>query len=125
MDSATPPSPFKGRSAPLRVSVLLRVADPSRIADGLPSLSSDAGAALNRPPIIAAMRMPSDLQRLPGAAGTAAVRWGSDWWRVFHFGAQLLALAFSPSTYAPRHRPALARHVYLATAPNLLWFTVL
>ena len=71
------------------------------------------------------MRMPPDLQRLPGVAGTAAVRWGSDWWRVFHFGAQLLALAFSPSTYAPRHRPALARHVYLDTAPNLLWFTVL
>ena len=40
-------------------------------------------------------------------------------------GAQLLALAFSPSTYAPRHRPALARHVYLDTAPNLLWFTAI
>ena len=47
------------------------------------------------------------------------------WWRVTHLGAQLLALALSPSSYGRRHRPALARHIYLDTAPNLIWFTVL
>ena len=71
------------------------------------------------------MRTPSDLQRLSANVGTAALRWGSDWWRVVHFGAQLLALTLSPATYGRRHRPALARHIYLGTAPNLLWFSVL
>jgi len=47
------------------------------------------------------------------------------WWRVTHFGAALLALALSPSTYSKRHRPALARHIVLDTAPNLAWFTLL
>ena len=47
------------------------------------------------------------------------------WWRVTHFGAALLALALSPASYARRHRPALARHLYLDTAPNLVWFTLL
>ena len=47
------------------------------------------------------------------------------WWRVTHFGAALLALACSPSSYAPRHRGPLARHIYLDTAPNLLGFTLL
>jgi len=46
-------------------------------------------------------------------------------WRVLHFGAALLALALSPSTYSKRHRPALARHIVLDTAPNLAWFTLL
>ena len=47
------------------------------------------------------------------------------WWQVVHFGAELLTLALSPASYAARHRPALARHIYLDTAPNLVWFTVL
>lgn len=47
------------------------------------------------------------------------------WWRLVHLGAQLLALALSPSSYARRHHTALARHIYLDTAPNLAWFTVL
>ena len=47
------------------------------------------------------------------------------WWRVTHFGAALLALALSPSTYSKRHRAAVARHLVLDTAPNLAWFTVL
>src|SRR5947209_16476378 len=47
------------------------------------------------------------------------------WWRVTHFGAALLALALSPSTYTSRTRTALARHVVLDTAPNLAWFTLL
>ena len=71
------------------------------------------------------MRLTDDLQRLPTASSAVAVRRFVDWWRVVHFGAELLALALSPATYAKRFRPALARHVYLDTAPNLLWFTVL
>ena len=34
-------------------------------------------------------------------------------------------MALSPASYGRRHRPALARHIYIDTAPNLLWFTLL
>jgi phospholipid/cholesterol/gamma-HCH transport system permease protein len=57
--------------------------------------------------------------------GGAAAQWLIGRWQVVHFGAELLALALSPSSYGRRHRPALARHIYLDTAPNLVWFTTL
>ncbi|MDQ6679582.1 MAG: ABC transporter permease [Pseudomonadota bacterium] len=47
------------------------------------------------------------------------------WWSVVYFSAELLALALSPSSYRRRYRPALARHIYLDTAPHLGWFTLL
>ena len=50
--------------------------------------------------------------------------WLAGWWRVLYFGAQVLVLAFSPSSYSPANRLLLARHVVLATAPFLLWFTL-
>jgi phospholipid/cholesterol/gamma-HCH transport system permease protein len=55
----------------------------------------------------------------------ALARWATGWWRVVHLGVQLLTLALSPSTYTPAYRHALLRHVYLGTAPSLVWFTVL
>ncbi|MEP7058959.1 MAG: ABC transporter permease, partial [Caldimonas sp.] len=70
--------------------------------------------------------LPTAASHRPAASiGAAVARRLGDWWRVVHFGAQLLALALSPSSYGPRHRTALARHVYLDTAPNLVWFTLL
>jgi phospholipid/cholesterol/gamma-HCH transport system permease protein len=57
--------------------------------------------------------------------GRAALRWFVSWWRVILFGAQILALALSPSSYRRENRSAMARHLYLDTAPILLWFTVL
>ncbi|HJV59298.1 MAG TPA: ABC transporter permease [Albitalea sp.] len=54
-----------------------------------------------------------------------AGRWAAGWWRVVHLGALLLALALSPSSYGESNRRALARHVYLGTAPALLPFAVL
>jgi phospholipid/cholesterol/gamma-HCH transport system permease protein len=48
------------------------------------------------------------------------------WWRVVLMGAQVVVLAFSPSSY--RHgaqRSAVLRQIYLATAPLLTWFLVL
>ena len=64
---------------------------------------------------------PRSTATLVGAIARRVLRW----WHVTHFGAQLLALALSPSSYGRSHRPALARHIYLDTAPNLAWFTVL
>jgi len=55
----------------------------------------------------------------------AMLYWFAGWWRIIHLGAQVLVLALTPSTYNRANRRALARNIYLDTAPNLLWFTVL
>lgn len=62
------------------------------------------------------------LQPIDQAAG-APLRWVTGWWRIVFFGASLLVLAMSPSSYVPETRRALVRHVYLDTAPILWWFT--
>ena len=70
----------------------------------------------------------SALLSSPGALaemGRATLRWLAGWWRIVHFGAVILVLALSPSSYDRGRRPALARQIYLGTAPILLWFTVL
>ena len=54
-------------------------------------------------------------------AGRATLTWFAGWWRIIHFGALILVLAFSPSSYFGPNRSALARHVYEDTAPILLW----
>lgn len=51
--------------------------------------------------------------------------WLAGWWRVLYLGAQIMVLAVSPSSYGAANRLLLARHVVLATAPILLWFTLL
>jgi len=57
--------------------------------------------------------------------GRSSLRWLAGWWRIVHLGALLAVLALSPSSYARDGRAALARHVYLGTAPILPWFTLL
>ncbi len=57
--------------------------------------------------------------------GRSTLTWFAGWWRIIHFGALILVLALSPSSYAGPNRSALARHVYLGTAPILPWFIVL
>ena len=70
---------------------------------------------MNLPPSLRADRDPH--QRLRG--------WLVGWWRIVHLGAKVLVLALSRSTYRGDLRPRLARHLYLGSAPLLLWFTVL
>jgi len=55
----------------------------------------------------------------------AALKWFAGWWRIIRLGALVLVLALSPSSYRGDNRAAMARNVYLDTAPILLWFTVL
>jgi phospholipid/cholesterol/gamma-HCH transport system permease protein len=55
----------------------------------------------------------------------APVRWVWAWLRIMFFGATMVVRGFSPSSYGPEMRHNLVRHVYLDTAPILLWFTVL
>jgi phospholipid/cholesterol/gamma-HCH transport system permease protein len=57
--------------------------------------------------------------------GRAAAQWLAGWWRVAYLGAVLLALALSPSSYAEPQRRTLERRLYQATAPALLWFSVI
>lgn len=71
------------------------------------------------------MTSPSSLTHALTRRGRAPLNWLLGWARIVHFGALVLVLAFSPSSYTARSRHALARHLYLDTAPILLWFTVL
>lgn len=61
----------------------------------------------------------------PAELARTLLRWLAGWWRIVAFAARVLVLALSPSSYGAANRHALARHVYLGTAPILLWFTVL
>lgn len=51
--------------------------------------------------------------------------WLASWWRLLHFGAIMLTLALSPSSYRGASRSILARQIVLATTPNLLRFGVI
>jgi phospholipid/cholesterol/gamma-HCH transport system permease protein len=55
----------------------------------------------------------------------AAREWWGGWWQIVHFGAQVLVLALSPSSYRRVQHGALSRSIYLATTPLLPGFTVL
>ncbi|AMO22919.1 hypothetical protein GCM10027034_34250 [Ramlibacter solisilvae] len=68
---------------------------------------------------------PLSWQQRVGHAGSAPLRWLAGWWRILLFGASLLVLGGSPSSYTRDTRRALLRHIYVDTAPILLGFTVL
>ncbi len=55
----------------------------------------------------------------------AVQQWWGGWWQIVHFGAQIMVLAVSPSSYRPTQRGALTRSIYLATRPLLPSFTAL
>lgn len=57
--------------------------------------------------------------------GRAAWQWLVAWWRVVFFGAMILVLVLTPSSYGRANRQVLMRTIYLNTAPILLWFTLL
>jgi len=62
---------------------------------------------------------------LPERAWRAVQRWAVAWWRILYLGAVVMVLVLSPSSYSPRTRWRMARHMYQDTAPILLGFTVL
>jgi phospholipid/cholesterol/gamma-HCH transport system permease protein len=57
--------------------------------------------------------------------GRAPLRWLAGWGQIIWFGAMLLVLAISPSSYTRPTRQALDRHIYMDTAPILWGFTLL
>lgn len=71
------------------------------------------------------MTSPPSWYRALGRTGGAPLRWFAGWGRIIWFGAVLLALALSPSTWRPTVRQALMRHVVMDTLPILAGFTAL
>ena len=70
------------------------------------------------------------LQEGLGDLGRSSLRtsigWSVSWWQVIYAGAIVMVLALSPSTYTRVSvRAALARQLYLGTAPLLPWFALL
>lgn len=65
---------------------------------------------------------PSPIHHVWGQALRDSLR---SWWFMIHFGAIVLVMALSPSTYNRRHRATTARHIYSSTWEVLPWFTVM
>ncbi len=57
--------------------------------------------------------------------GRAGLGWLMGWGRIIHFGALILVLTLTPSSYSRSNRLVLARHIYTNTAPILVGFTLL
>ena len=65
------------------------------------------------------------LQAVPRDIGRGWLRWSASWWMVLHFGAQMLVMVLSPSSYRRAQRHVMYRHLYAATAPFLAGFTII
>ncbi|HEY2928731.1 MlaE family ABC transporter permease [Piscinibacter sp.] len=61
----------------------------------------------------------------PSQWARAVRQWWGGWWQVIHFGAQVMVLALSPSSYRRAPRQAMVRSIYRATMPLLRSFTVI
>lgn len=60
-----------------------------------------------------------------GTWGQALRRRVVSWWHMVHFGAVVLVMALSPSTYNKAHRATTSRHIYTSTWEVLPWFTAM
>ena len=71
------------------------------------------------------MRPNSYPQLDTGALSRAFKRGAASWWHMVHFGAIVLVMALSPSTYNRANRAATSQYIYTSTWQVLPWFTVL
>ena len=71
------------------------------------------------------MRSSPTLALAPGTWGNSFMRELASWWYMIHFGAIVMVMALSPSTYNRAHRAMTARHLYTSTWQVLPWFTAL
>ena len=65
------------------------------------------------------------LHAVPRDWGRGLLRWSAGWWMVLHFGAQMLVMVLSPSSYRRSQRHVMYRNLYAATAPFLAGFTII
>ena len=61
----------------------------------------------------------------PNTWGRAVLRGLKSWWHLIHFGAIVMVMALSPSTYNRTHRATTAQHIYASTWQVLPWFTAM
>ena len=61
----------------------------------------------------------------PARWGMGIVRWLRGWWGIVQFGAQMLVLALSPSSYRASQRPVLYHQMYEATLPLIPGFVAI
>ena len=73
----------------------------------------------------APMREIPYLHRRPSGWVRAWLRGAASWWHLIHFGALVLVMALSPSTYSRAHRVTTARYIYATTWQVLPWFTAM
>jgi phospholipid/cholesterol/gamma-HCH transport system permease protein len=70
--------------------------------------------------------MPSSLESHPRSVlGHTLLRGMASWWFMLHFGAVVLVMALTPSTYNRAQRATTAQHIYTSTWKVLPWFTAL
>lgn len=60
-----------------------------------------------------------------GTWGQALRRTLISWWHMVRFGAVVLVMALSPSTYNKAHRATTSQHIYTSTWEVLPWFTAM
>jgi len=53
------------------------------------------------------------------------MRGAASWWQLLHFGAIVLVMALSPSTYNRANRATTSQHIYASTWQVLPWFTAM
>ena len=61
----------------------------------------------------------------PRTFGQALVRGLYSWWFMLHFGAMVVVMALTPSTYNRANLATTAQHIYTSTWQVLPWFTTL
>ena len=75
--------------------------------------------------IIPPMSLGSSLPHLPSQWGRSFLRGVGSWWHLIHFGAIVMVMLLSPSTYNRANRATTSRHIYTSTWQVLPWFTAL
>jgi len=65
------------------------------------------------------------MMKIANTWGHAVLRGAASWWHLIHFGALVLVMALSPSTYNRSNRATTSQHIYASTWQVLPWFTAL
>jgi phospholipid/cholesterol/gamma-HCH transport system permease protein len=71
------------------------------------------------------MRPAVSLPLATSTCGHALVRGAINWWQMVYFGAIVLVMVLSPSTYNRANRAMTAQHIYTSSWQVLPWFTAM
>ena len=71
------------------------------------------------------MRPLSHQLPVPAVWARALLQGAASWWQMLHFGALVLVMALSPSSYNRANRATTSQHIYASTWQVLPWFTAM